>query len=581
MINLRICSILIVIAFTVISCKEKTPEKVTLNIIQTTDVHGAIFPFDFVNKRAVDYSLAHVHSLVKEARSVNPNGVILLDNGDLLQGQPSVYYYNFEDTSSTHLAAQVLNYLEYDAAVVGNHDIETGHDVYERFREELNAPYLAANTETNTGKPYFEPYTIIEKQGIKVAVLGLVTPGIPKWLPEKMWKGMQFTDMIETAKKWMDVIKTKEKPDLIIGLFHAGVDHMYENPSGETYLNENATRLVAEQVPGFDIVLAGHDHQNVNEHIVNVNGDTVLLIDPMSHARAVAFATVNFTYDKKLKKYAKRIHGEVKRTNSYEPDEEFMATFTPQYHALEKYINQQIGVFESTIDSKWSYFGNSAFVDFVHQVQLLNTNANVSFTAPLHFRSEINKGPIYLSDLFKLYKYENLLYTIKLTGAEIDGFLEYSISQWFNTMVSNTDHLLKLKQDENENFRLENQYFNFSSASGIDYLVDVSKPDGDKVRILGFTNEERFYADSMYTVALNSYRGVGGGGHLKIGCGLSDEDIQKRFVNSTEKDIRMLIKEYIESQQVLNPEKKSNWRIIPEDYYEFGKKKDMRLLFGN
>lgn len=580
MIKLRLFIYLIATLLLVSACQEKQVESITLNIIQTTDVHGTLFPFDFVNKKPVNNSLAHVSALVNEVRSKNKDGVILLDNGDLLQGQPTVYYYNFDDTSSNHLAADMLNYMNYDAVSVGNHDIETGHEVYDRFRRQIKVPYLSANAVTKSGEPYFDPYTVIEKKGIKVVVLGLTTPGIPKWLPEKLWEGMEFTDMIESAKKWVEVIKTKEQPDVLVGLFHSGVDHLYANPEGVEYLNENATRLVAKQVPGFDIVFAGHDHRNVNEVVLNVNGDSVLLLDPMSHSRAVSLVTIDFTYDHELKKYKKTIKGKVKPVDTYEPDDEFMARFKPQYETLESYVNQQIGTFEKSMNSKWAYFGNSAFIDFVHQVQLLNTGADVSFTAPLHFKSEIRQGPIYLSDLFKLYKYENLLYTINLTGSEIDGFLEYSVSQWFNTMATNTDHLLKIKQGDNGNYRLENQYYNFSSAAGIDYLVDVSKPDGNKVKILGFSNKEQFYKDSMYVVALNSYRGVGGGGHLKIGCELSEEEISGRFINSTEKDIRRLIKEYIEQQKLVNPKEHSNWRIIPEDYYEFGMKRDMELLFG-
>lgn len=578
--NFKYCILVAFLIFIACSCTENKPQNVSLNIIQTTDIHGAFFPYDFINKKSVNNSLAHVCALVKETRVKNPDGVILLDNGDILQGQPTVYYYNFEDASSVHIAAEMLNYMQYDAITVGNHDIEAGHAVYDKFRKDLIAPYLAANAVDKSGEAYFEPYTIIEKQGVKVAVLGLITPGIPKWLPEKLWSGMQFDDMIESAEKWMKIIEEKEQPDLIIGMFHSGVNHLYDNPEGKEYLNENATRLVAEKVPGFDIVLAGHDHQKINEKVVNIKGDTVLLLDPMSHSRAVSYITVNFEYDRSLKKYNKSINGEIKLTGNYEPDAEFMAQFKPHYETVVAYISQQLGAFKNSMDSKWSYFGNSSFIDFVHHIQLQNTMADVSFTAPLHFRSEIEKGPIYLSDLFKLYKYENLLYKIELTGKEIDGFLEYATSGWFNTMKSNSDHLLLIEQHDDGKYRLKNKYFNFSSASGIDYLIDVSKPNGNKVKILGFSNNKPFYNDSTYTVALNSYRGVGGGGHLSIGCGLSDDEIENRFISSSDKDIRRLIKEYIESHENVKPKEQSNWRIIPEDYYEFGKKKDIRLLFG-
>ena len=139
--------------------------------------------------------------------------VILLDNGDLIQGDPMSYFYNFEDTTDTHIFADALNFMGYDAATIGNHDIEAGHDVYDKFRREINFPWLAANAvNIETNEPYFEPYTIIEKKGVRIAVLGLTTPSVPNWLPEKLWSGIEFEDMIESAEKWVEIIKEKEKP---------------------------------------------------------------------------------------------------------------------------------------------------------------------------------------------------------------------------------------------------------------------------------------------------------------------------------------------------------------------------------
>ncbi len=561
------------------SCSQK-PAEVTIDLIQSTDIHGTLFPYDFIEQKELTNSLASIYTYVKTIRSNNPEGVVLLDNGDYLQGQPTVYYYNFEDTISSHLGADIFNFMQYDAAVVGNHDIETGHSVYDRFRNEIKTPYLAANAiNTQTGEPYFDAYTIIERQGIKIAVLGMITPGIPNWLPESLWSGIEFTDMIETAKKWIPLIQENENPDLIIGLFHAGVDHTYNNADGNTYLNENATRLVAEQVPGFDMVMAGHDHKKYNEKIVNVNGDTVILIDPRSHARAVASVKVHFTYDKNEKKYHKTIQPEIVDVEKYTPDSLFMAQFADPFQKIKTYVSRQIGTFSHSIDSKDAYFGNSAFIDLIHQVQMDVSLADISFTSPLSFRTQINQGPVYVSDLFKLYKYENLLYTMQLSGDEIDSYLEFSYGLWFNKMKNKNDHLLKMEKNEEGFYHLSNQYYNFSSASGIDYLVDVSKPEGQRVKILGFTDGSPFSSDSTYSVAVNSYRGNGGGGHLTEGAGISANELRNRLVSSTPYDLRYYLMKWIEKEQTIDAVKASNWRIIPEDYFETGKRKDLILLF--
>ena len=170
-----------------------------------------------LRKKNLDASLASAFTYIKQVRK-EKDVTILLDNGDNLQGQPEVYYYNFIDTVSPHFCAEVMNYMGYDAGTVGNHDVEAGHAVYDRLVKEYNFPLLAANAvDIKTGKPYFKPYHIIEKEGIKIAVFGLVTPAIPNWLPQELYSGIEFRDMVETAKIWMPVI-LNEKPDLVVGL---------------------------------------------------------------------------------------------------------------------------------------------------------------------------------------------------------------------------------------------------------------------------------------------------------------------------------------------------------------------------
>ena len=194
-------------------------QTVTLKIIQTSDIHGAIFPYDFINDKKTSTSLAQLQTFLKQERRKNQE-VILLDAGDLLQGQPVVYYYNFEKPNTTHLLAEVMNFMGYDAGAVGNHDIEAGHPVYDKFIKELDFPWLSANSiHTKSGEPYFPPYAILNKGGVKIAVLGMVTPNIPNWLPEKIWQGMEFEDMIIAARKWVKIIHEKENPDLLCKTF--------------------------------------------------------------------------------------------------------------------------------------------------------------------------------------------------------------------------------------------------------------------------------------------------------------------------------------------------------------------------
>ena len=218
----KILSLIIVLLAALMPASAET---VKIKVVQTTDLHGNFFPYNFIKREAWGGSLARVHSFVENERKTYGDNVILLDGGDILQGQPSAYYYNFMDTVSTHLCADIMNYMGYSAAAMGNHDIETGHSVYDRWVKDCNFPVLGANIiDTKTGNPYLPPYKVVDCNGVKVAILGLITPAIPAWLAENLWSGLYFEDMEESARKWVKIIQKKERPDVLIGLFHSGRD---------------------------------------------------------------------------------------------------------------------------------------------------------------------------------------------------------------------------------------------------------------------------------------------------------------------------------------------------------------------
>lgn len=567
-------------------------QTINLKIVETSDVHGAIFPYDLRSDRPSNSSLAQVMTYLRQERSNTDQHVILLDNGDILQGDPIVYYYNFEKTDTTHLYADVMNYMQYDAGTVGNHDIETGHDVYDKFNDELNFPWLAANAvRTADGKPYFKPYTMIEIGLLRIAVLGLITPSIPNWLPEKIWEGMEFHDMIESARKWVKEIKLREQPDMIIGLFHAGVDYTYAGQNADSYKNENASKLVAEQVPGFNIIYVGHDHAGWNFKVKNPLGEDVLILGSLAGAQTVAVANLTLTFDKICELWSiDSIEGETINIKEYEIDTDFMTKFSPALEEAKEYVNRKIGEFKKSISSKDAIFGPSEFTDIVHSIQLELTSADISFTAPLAINTEIKSGDVFVRDMFNLYRYENLLYTMTLSGEEIKNYLEYSYANWFNQMNDENDHLLKFKKDKAGNIlyserskspELEERFYNYESAAGIFYTVDVSKPEGERVSIIGLTNGASFDLNKIYKVAINSYRGNGGGGHLTRGAGIPQERLSERILDSTEKDLRYYMMKWIEKQGTVYPEILNNWNVIPESFWQKGKEKDSKILFGS
>ena len=548
--------------------------EVTLKLIETSDVHGCYFPYDFIRNKPMKGSLARVSSYVKEQREKYEN-VILMDNGDILQGQPVAYYYNYMDTISEHVCAAMLKYMKYDVGTMGNHDVETGHAVYDRWVRQCNFPVLGANIVDNkTGKPYLPPYQVIEKEGVKIAILGMITPAIPSWLPEQLWSGLHFEDMEDCARKWVKIIREKENPDVLVGLFHAGpegnkLDNVVENGSGN----------VAKSVPGFDVVFMGHDHTRRYEKVVNVEGDSVLLIDPANMSKVVS--EVTFTIKKQDGKVvSKQVEGKLVNMDGYAPDADFLNIFSGAYETTMDFVSRNIGRIEHTISSKEAFFGPSAFVDLIHQLQLDITGADISFCAPLSAYAEIKKGDICVSDMFNLYKYENLLYTMKLTGKEIKDFLEMSYALWTNQMQSPDDHLMLLNEEDNGFGRFKNPSFNFDSAAGIIYTVDVTKPQGEKIRIERMANGEPFDLNKTYRVAVNSYRGNGGGDLLTKGAGIPKTELAKRIVYSTDKDLRYYLMKRIEEVKVLDPKPLNQWKFIPEEWTVPASKRDYDILFG-
>lgn len=572
------------LCYNLLNLKEMDAQNVTLKIITTSDVHGALFPYDFIENQPVNYSLAQVASYVKRERQRPGQQVVLLDNGDILQGQPTVYYYNFIQPNEFHLVADMLNYMQYDAATVGNHDIEAGHPVYDRLVGQFQFPWLAANAiDSTTQKPYFQPYTIIEKEGIKIAVLGLITPAIPQWLPRHIWAGMYFDDMIESARHWEQVIRETEQPDLLIGLFHSGIDYTYNSQNETTYRNENASKLIAMQVPGFDIIFAGHDHQPYNSFIATDEGDSLLLLDTKNAAKAVAVATVQMNRNTETGQWQKNISGEVVEMDAYPPDSLLMKTFSYAYDEVEQYVAQPVAKFTKTISTREAMFGNSAFIDLIHQVQLDETQADISFASPLSFNAEIAAGTISVRDMFKLYRFDNLLYTMRLTGEEIHRYLEFSFGKWFNHMQNENDHLLLFDSSDYfaNGLKTQWQYYNFSTAAGINYTVDVSQPAGQRVQIQSLADGTPFSMEKEYRVAVNSYRGNGGGNHLTSGAGISEEELPERIVEVSDNDLRFSLMQWLEEQDTVTPFRFNNWKVIPESWWEKGRKKDESLLYGN
>ena len=562
---------------------------VRLKVIETSDVHGHFFPWDFMEGRPIKGTLARANTYINRQRQEYGDRLLLIDNGDILQGQPCVYWTNYVMPEDENLAASVVNYMRYDAETVGNHDIEPGHKVYDKWIREVRCPVLGANIVREGAKDGdatpqniytgLKPYSVHYRDGVKICIIGMLTPAIPNWLNQSIWKGMEFEEMTSCAKKWIKYIKDTERPDLIFGLFHSGLNGGIKTPEYE----EDGTESVAREVPGFDIIFFGHDHQVHNEWITNTAGQRVLCIDPSCYVNNVAEAEIELTY-KNGHLVKKNINGRIVDVRDEEVDQQMMTHFKPQIDAVKQYVGRKIGRFEQPVYSRDGFFGNSAFTDLIHNLQLQISKADISFNAPLAFNSVIQAGDVTQADMFKLYRFENLMFVLRMTGEEVHRHLEFSYDMWTNTMKSADDHALRLNENsKGDQQRTGFQYytFNFDSAAGIDYEVDLTKPDGQKVKILHMSNGEPFDEQKWYKVVMNSYRANGGGELLTRGAGIPKDSLESRVLFHTELDQRYYLTEEIEKMGTIDPQPNHNWKFVPEAWVQPALARDRRQLFGD
>lgn len=585
----KIYILLISTLLSVLTIEAKNSKTIKIKVVETSDVHGHFFPYDFMEKKPIRGTLTRANSYIKQQRKkYGEDHFLLIDNGDILQGQPCVYWSNYVMPENENIAASVINYMKYDAETVGNHDIEPGHKVYDKWIREVRCPLLGANIvkeeyKNAAARPEhiytgLKPYSVHYKDGVKIVVIGMLTPAIPNWLNKSIWKGLEFEEMTACAKKWIKYVKDNEKPDLIFGLFHSGLNGGIKTDEYE----EDATESVAREVPGFDVIFFGHDHQVHNVFITNKAGEKVLCIDPSCYVANVAEAEITLTYkDGKLAK--KQIKGNIINVLDEKIDKKMLAHFQPTIDEVKDYVNQQIGYFKHPIYTRESFFGNSAFTDLIHNLQMSISKADISFNAPLAFDTTIDAGEVTQADMFKLYRFENLLFVLRMTGEEVRKHLEFSYDMWCNTMTSSSDHALRLNDDSKEDQqRTGFQYytFNFDSACGIDYLVDLTKPDGQKVKILRMSNGEPFDEKKWYKVVMNSYRANGGGELLTRGAGIPQDSLESRVLFHTEMDQRHYLTEEIKRQGTIDPQKNNNWRFIPETWVKPALERDRKQLFG-
>ena len=568
--KLLIALLALALSLPVLACK-----KGELHIVTTGDIHGRFFNRSYVDGQPNKNSLMSVKHYVDSLRdAVGPSNVILLDCGDILQGDNASYYYNYVATAEPHVYPRLAAYMGYDACILGNHDIETGHPVYDRVAEQMRScgvPWLAGNAFKPGGELYFPEYTVLHKGGRKVLVMGYNNANINGWLPEEYWSGMEHVSLIPLVQERVDRLRAAVNPDAVIVLVHSGTG------MGDGSVLENQGLDLFNRITGVDVLVCGHDHRPA---VYSKPG--CVLVNGGARCSNVGHAVLSFNLFGKLTERK----AETVRLSARNVDEKMVKAFDAEWQAVQAFTNKKVGTLAIPLSTRQAYTGMCPAIDMLHTVQLGASGADISVAAPLSFDGKVKAGDVIFNDMFTIYPFENQLFVLSLTGREIKGLLEYSYDRWIVTPGS---HVLNITESPDPRsgatrWSFVNRSYNFDSAAGLNYTVDVTKPAGSRVIIESMADGSPFSEDATYTVAMTSYRASGGGSLLTAGAGIPQEDLDGRVV-AKYPEIRNLIYDFIsgnglvDSSLISDRQALGSWEFVPVEVVEPLMSADMKLLF--
>ena len=552
----------------------------TLQVLSTNDVHGTWFDSTYVDNGTRNSLFAMKYYIDSIRTAFGPENVVLVDAGDCLQGDNAAYYYNYVDTVTPHLFPRLLAYMKYDAVAVGNHDIETGHPVYDRVTEDLKkagADFLAGNAIRNdNGQPYFPVYKMIKRAGLRIAVLGYTNANIKAWLNEELWSGMTFQPIIDLVQKDVDAVKAKEKPDVTIVTMHSACGQ------GDGTILEAEALDIFNSVRGIDFLVCGHDHRPYVE-----TRDTMALLNSGSHSRYVAHGTLDIQVEKG-KIIKKSFDTELIPVAAEKADPVMRAAFQKDYEAVKAFTLREVGILNTDLWTRDAYKGMSDYMNLIHTLTIGCAPAEISFAAPLTFNGHVKSGVLIYNDLFTIYPFENQLYVVQMTGEVIKKYLEISYARWINTISKPTDHVLNIQSNDDprtqqRGWSFVERSYNFDSAAGINYTVDVTKPVGERITITTTVDGQPFELERTYNVGMTSYR-ASGGGNLLQEAGIDTDNIDTRVV-SRYPEIRNILYDYlmkngsIDPEVIGDPKVIGRWSFVPEKLAAPALAQDMALLF--
>ena len=486
----RLLIVLFSVSVLLASCCGPKDGEYTFRILSTNDVHGHYFDSLYTSGGTAN-SLMSLAWYVDSIRVADgPENVLLIDAGDCLHGDNAAYYYNYVDTTSEHVYARMLEYMKYDAWIPGNHDIETGHPVYDRIAGSLDVPVLAANAlRTSDGMPYFREYVILKRHGLKIAVIGFTNPNISNVYAPELWEGMSFEPLFpDFTQSVVDRVRDKEEPDVVIVAIHSGAGR------GDGSQLEQQGLDLFSSLEGVDFIISAHDH------IAAVYEDEdMCMFNTGNYCTSLGYGSITLNV-KDGKVVDRKLSAELIKVDRNNVDKRMQEYFRPDYEAVKGFFTRQVGSLKSDMNTRDALFGVSDYMNLVHTVCLEASGAQISLAAPSIANRTFSAGTLVYEDIMTLCSQESQLSVVKMTGEKVKEYLEKSYGGWINTLDGSSVTLLNMRSL----FMPADLY----SAGGLVYSVDVTRPAGSRIIITSLSDGTAFDMSAEYDVAMGPSRAL-------------------------------------------------------------------------
>lgn len=519
-------------------------QRVELRVAATTDVHGRLRGWDYSTGRADTVrGLARVATVVDSLRSAHRDRVILVDAGDLLQGNAMTFVAGRIDSLQPHPVIAAMNALRYDAAAIGNHEYNYGVDLLDRAIAQARFPFLAANARRLDGKAAYPGRTMVTRAGIKVAIIGVTNPGSMVWDRDNLRNRVAVDDIVAALPPQIRAARA-DGAHAVVVVAHAGLETVSSYDTVGTGMpSENPMARVAREVPGIDLLVIGHSHREVADSTIG----GVRIIQARNWATSVAVATLAFERREGAWRLAET-RGEVIPVRGVPERRDIVRVVDRAHRAAVAYATSVVGQTSAPWRSDSARFKDLPITDFVAEVQRRAAGAELSIVSVFSQEARFEPGPITVERMVDLYPYENTLRALRLSAAQLRAFLEHSARYY----------VVDLGPDGQPRVGTDRTIpgYNVDHLHGLDYTIDLSRPIGQ--RVSAFTRNGRAVPDTAtFTVALNSYRASGGGGY--------DMLRGAPVVYEGSAEIRTLLIEEIQRKGRIEPAEYfvANWRMLP------------------